>query len=57
MRKLQLHNTAAVTMYAITNGLAANDAPDIQARDAVTDLRKRATPSQLLNAPATACIS
>ncbi len=31
MRKLQLHNTAAVTMYAITNGLAANDAPDVHA--------------------------
>jgi DNA-binding NarL/FixJ family response regulator len=29
MRKLQLHNTAAVTMYAITNGLAANDAPEV----------------------------
>ncbi|SRR6266702_7043255 len=25
MRKLQLHNTASVTMYAIANGLAANE--------------------------------
>jgi DNA-binding NarL/FixJ family response regulator len=31
MRKLQLHNAASITMYAITNGLAANHAPEVHA--------------------------
>ena len=38
MRKLQLHNTASVTMYAIANGLAANDAPEIHAATPLPDL-------------------
>src|SRR3979411_3178238 len=38
MRKLQLHNIAAVTMYAITNGLAANDAPEVHAATQLPDL-------------------
>jgi hypothetical protein len=29
MRKLQLHNAAAITMYAIKNGLAGSDPPGV----------------------------
>ena len=38
MRKLQLHNTAAVTMYAITNGVAANDPPGVHVATQLTAL-------------------
>jgi DNA-binding NarL/FixJ family response regulator len=31
MRKLQLHNAAAITMYAIRNGLAGTDLPEVRA--------------------------
>lgn len=33
MRKLQLRNTAAITMYAIKNGLAGSDPLEVQASD------------------------
>jgi hypothetical protein len=39
MRKLQLHNAAAITMYAIRNGLAGADVPRIRvAAGAILDL-------------------
>jgi DNA-binding NarL/FixJ family response regulator len=57
MRKLQLHNTASVTMYAIANGLAANDAPEAHAATQLPVLASEIAASPLPNASAPARIS